>query len=144
MTQDQLSMIFEYIHNESALTSLRSCGMPFQAEMDKRGELHIKLLASIAVEKLPSISNRSKDSPAPHDGVNKLSPLMVDMLMFAYHSGHNMQKFPGIQCRAQQQAYNWFMINDYFQATTLMSSIKLTTKGKALVEKILNTTVTVD
>ena len=141
MTQNQLSMIFEYIHNESALSALRSCGMPFQVEIDKRGELHVKLRTTIEAEKLPSISNKSKDSPVPHDGANKFSPLMIDMLMFAAHSGHEFSKFPGLNYQAQQEAYNWFVINGYFKMVDLMPSVALTVKGSLLVNKILNTTV---
>ena len=144
MTQDQLSMLFEYIHNEISLQAVRASGLPWQAQLDMRTELKTKLYASIVVEKLPSISNRSKDSPAPHDGANKFSPLMINMLLFAYHSGHEFHKFPGFNYRAQQQAYNWFQINDYFCLSDGCAGVSLTQKGQALVNKILNTTVTLD
>ena len=141
MTQDQLTLLLEYISNEISLQAVRASGLAWQPQLDMRTELKTKLLASVVVEKLPSISNKSKDSPVPHDGANKFSHLMIDMLLFAARAGHNMSEFPNLRCRAQQEAYNWFVLNGYFKMVDLIPSVALTVKGSLLVNKILNTTV---
>lgn len=75
----------------------------------------------------------------PHgDTKNKLSPLMVEMLLFAYHSGHKFHEFPSLQFPAQQQAYNFFLVREYFYLRDFKPTVALTEKGNELVARILN------
>jgi len=146
MTQDQLEMMFGYISNEIALAALRSSGMSWEVQEKNRNNLKTSLRISVerankvAAEPEYKIHTKS-DSPAPHNADRKFSPLMIEMLMYAYHSGRDLKNFPNLLFPAQQQAYNWFVVNDYFQTLDLEFRVKLTQKGLILVDNILNTSV---
>lgn len=113
--------------------------MPLQTHFDNITEDIKELFERVnKLEVQPIITPHSKqDTPSPHESKNKFSPIMIEMLLFAYHSGDKFSEFPNLRCPAQQRAYNFFLVNDYFYLRAFTPIVALTEKGKALVEKIL-------
>jgi hypothetical protein len=148
MTPQQLELMFGYISNENAISALRSVGMSWKVEDANRGSFIKALRKSVKESETiitkPEITETKSDSPSPHDDPdNKFSPLMIDMLMFVRHSGHRFHTYPNVESVSQQAAYHWFLYNNYFSFELVghKFDVKLTYKGQALVDKILNTEV---
>jgi hypothetical protein len=143
MTKTQLTLLLEYISNEISLQTY--CVNPnAQERVAIRNNLKDMLLKSVEESETIITKPESKDSPPPHDDPNnKFSPLMIDMLMFVGHSGHRFHTYPNVELGAQQASYHWFLDNNYFSFELVghKPTVKLTYKGQALVDKILNTTV---
>lgn len=141
MNSHQLDLMLAYISNEIALNALRSVGMSWQAQSDNREILTNELRKSVT--EVSAAEPNTIPDPDPDVRIrNKFSPLMIDMLLYAHHSGHNFHRFPSPSYPAQQQALEYFIDeNLLFVCETSGSrfAVQLTRKGSELVRRILNT-----
>lgn len=138
MNSKQLELLITYISNEIQIQALRGSGMTWQVQSDVRENITQELRKSVAEVNLIQAKPDTNKIKSPHGGKNQLSPLMVDMLMFAYHNGHNFSQFPNLRFLAQQQAYNFFLVHEYFYLRDFKPTVALTEKGQDLVQRILN------
>lgn len=136
MNSKQLELLLAHISNEIRLQALRGAGMSWQVQSDNRENLTNELRKSVT--EVAAAEPNTIPDPAPNVSIrNKFSPLMIEMLLFIYHSGHNLHKFPALSCPAQQQALRFFIAKELI--VTTLAGGKLTRKGKELVRRILNT-----
>ena len=138
MNSKQLELLLTYISNEIQLQALRGTGMSWQVQSDNRENLTNELRKSVTEVEAAEPNTIPDPDPDPDVRIkNKFSPLMIDMLLFIYHSGHNLYRYPALHCPAQQQALRFFIAKEVI--VTTIAGGKLTRKGKELVHRILNT-----
>ena len=140
MNSKQLELLLAYISNEIQIHALLGTGMSWQVQSDNRENLTNELRKSVT--EVEAAEPNTIPDPAPDVKIrNKFSPLMIEMLLFIYHSGHNFHKFPALHCPAQHQAVQFFIEKDLIVTDSNSSKFTaaLTRKGKELVRRILNT-----
>ena len=140
MNSKQLELLLTYISNEIHIQALSETGMSWQVQSDNRENLTNELRKSV-IEVEAAEPNTIPD-PDPDVRIrNKFSPLMIEMLLFIYHSGHNLYNYPALSYPAQQQALRFFIDKELI--VTVQTGGKLSAvlrdKGRELVNRILNT-----
>ena len=140
MNSKQLELLLTYISNEIQLQAVRSTGMAWQQQLDVRNKLKQELANSVT--EVEAAEPNTIPDPDPDVRIrNKFSPLMIDMLLFIYHSGHNFYKYPSLSYPAQQQALRFFIDKELIVTAQIGGKLSavLRDKGKELVRRILNT-----